>query len=332
MIATDQLIQGLPVINWRVNSLLIGVCVASAVLSQHSFAAQGIEVIRQEEGFLFQEGASKILFYQLKPRLQEGKYERANYVHPLYDLRGNVLTEDFPADHPHQRGIFWAWHQLTVEGKQVADSWALENWQWEAGEATLLPSERNAAGIQTTGNWKSPLVRDPQGRPTPLVKETTSIRAFRIEQGLRKIDFDIRLQALQPDVRLGGSTDEKGYGGFSLRVRLPEDVKFIGQNGSISPKLAAVETGPWLNVVGSFTPGIAASGIAVLGHPSDPGFPQPWILRNQKSMQNSVYPGREPVTISTAQPLVLRYRIILHDGSLAPGNLDRLQCEFASSP
>ena len=331
MLATDQLVQDLPGINWR-RLLILGVCVASAVLSQDSLAAQGIEVIRQEEGYLFQDGPTKILFYQLKSRSQEGKYERANYVHPLYDLHGNVLTEDFPADHPHQRGIFWAWHQLTAGGRQVADSWALENWQWESGEGIILPPERNAAGIQTTGCWKSPLVRDPQGQPMPLVKETTSIRAYRIEQGLRKIDFEIRLLALTPNLCLGGSTDEKGYGGFSLRVRLPEDVKFIGHAGIISPKLGAVETGPWLSILGSFTPGTAACGIAVLQHPGNPGFPQPWVLRNQKSMQNAAYPGREPAALSPAQPLVLRYRLVLHDGSLAAANLEGLQREYAASP
>jgi hypothetical protein len=40
---------------------------------------------------------------------------RSDYIHPLYGLNGEMLTNDWPdADHPHHRGIFWAW--LEVEG------------------------------------------------------------------------------------------------------------------------------------------------------------------------------------------------------------------------
>ena len=71
-----------------------------------------IRVVENAEGFLFTQSEAKILFYQRKPKSHHGKFQRANYIHPLYDLEGNVLTEDFPSDHRHHRGIFWAWHQV----------------------------------------------------------------------------------------------------------------------------------------------------------------------------------------------------------------------------
>ena len=52
------------------------------------------------------------------PKAKDGKLARANYVHPLLDLDGEPLTEDFPADHPHHRGVFWAWHQVRIGGRQ----------------------------------------------------------------------------------------------------------------------------------------------------------------------------------------------------------------------
>lgn len=39
---------------------------------------------------------------------------RSTYVHPLYGLDGEVLTDDFPADHTHHRGLFWAWPHVRV--------------------------------------------------------------------------------------------------------------------------------------------------------------------------------------------------------------------------
>ena len=37
---------------------------------------------------------------------------RSSYVHPLYGLEGEVLTDDFPVDHFHHRGLFWAWPRM----------------------------------------------------------------------------------------------------------------------------------------------------------------------------------------------------------------------------
>jgi hypothetical protein len=45
-------------------------------------------------------------------------------------------------------------------------------------------------------------------------------------------------------------------------------------------------------------------------------------------MQNAVYPGREPVKLSTEAPLVLRYRLIIHRGDAQQLDLDKLQTEY----
>ena len=82
-----------------------------------------LRIVASNEGYEFFEGDSPVLFYQAKPKSLDGKFTRAGYVHPLYDLDGHVLSEDFPTDHLHHRGIFWAWHQLYVGGTQIGDPW-----------------------------------------------------------------------------------------------------------------------------------------------------------------------------------------------------------------
>src|SRR5688572_32025936 len=47
---------------------------------------------------------------------------RSTYVHPLYGLDGEVLTDDFPKDHLGHRGLFWGWPHVTV-GTQHYDLW-----------------------------------------------------------------------------------------------------------------------------------------------------------------------------------------------------------------
>ena len=79
------------------------------------------------EGYWIKEGDRKVLFYQQATRSLDGKYARANYVHPLMDLDGNAISEDFPADHPHHRGICWAWHQCLVGSSRAGDGWACQD-------------------------------------------------------------------------------------------------------------------------------------------------------------------------------------------------------------
>lgn len=67
------------------------------------------------DGILVTESGSKVLYYQRAALSKDGKFARANYVHPLFGLDGSILTEDFPADHPHHRGVFWAWQQEYAE-------------------------------------------------------------------------------------------------------------------------------------------------------------------------------------------------------------------------
>ena len=83
------------------------------------------------DGVLVTEGDAKVLFYQRATKSMGGKHARANYVHPLFDLDGNVLTEDFPADHLHHRGIFWAWHQLWGGNKMIGDGWIAKDMTWD---------------------------------------------------------------------------------------------------------------------------------------------------------------------------------------------------------
>lgn len=295
-----------------------------------------IRIAESEEGFLFTEGSAKILFFQRKPKSHEGKHTRADYVHPLYDLDGNVLTEDFPKDHLHHRGIFWAWHQIRVGDKSVGDPWSIRNFSWDVQDVKIVPTDTPAAAIRALVLWKSPLWTDAQGKQKPLVRETTEIRVYpvsstRVEGDTRIIDFQISLLALEKDLHIGGSNDDKGYGGFSTRIRLPGDIHFLGANGEIEPQRLSVEAGAWLDMTATFGKTKRKSGLTVLCHPTLPGFPQRWILRRKGSMQNPVYPGRHAAGLSTEKPLVLRYRLIVHRDQVEPKILQQWQKQYAEA-
>jgi hypothetical protein len=280
-----------------------------------------------DEGIAVAEADRPVLFYQRKPKSLNGRYERSGYVHPLYDLDGNVLTEDFPDDHRHHRGICWAWHQVLVGQRSVGDGWSIRDLSWDVRD---LRSETSAASVTLTADvlWRSPKYVDDAGRSLPLVRESSRIRIHAATADERKIDFCIELRALVADLRLGGSEDDKGYGGFSVRTRLPPDIRFTGAQGEVEPQTNAVAAGSWINMTGTFA-GEQRGGLAILCHPSLPGYPQPWILRRSRSMQNPAWPGRHAVPLPVDQPLVLRYRLVIHRGQADGQQIENWQAEYA---
>jgi hypothetical protein len=132
-----------------VSTILI---VLSLVAGNSPAAPHPIRITVTEEGFAISEGSDKILAYQRKHRSQDGKYTRANYIHPLYGLDGEILTEDFPPDHPHQRGVFWAWHQLWLSDMKIGDPWATQESRWNVYNVKMLTPDDLAAADRSEWN------------------------------------------------------------------------------------------------------------------------------------------------------------------------------------
>src|SRR5687768_17349562 len=116
----------------------------------------GLKAISNDEGIEIRQDDDGILFYQVKPKSLDGKYERANYIHPLYSLKGNVITEDFPKDHLHHHGLYSAWHQILLNGTPIADGWVNENISWKVLDSKVEPIGNNMA-IRSEVLWVSPV-------------------------------------------------------------------------------------------------------------------------------------------------------------------------------
>jgi len=271
--------------------------------------AQTFQIQHQQEGVLLLEGEKNILFFQQAPKSQEGKYARSNYVHPLYDLDGEILTEDFPADHLHHRGIFWAWHEILVGGKKVGDAWDCDNISWNVRKVKERLTDETAT-ITTKTFWHSTLTAT-DAKSTKIFKEKTSITVYPTTAFYRVIDFTIKLKPQLKGMAIGGSTDTKGYGGFSPRIKLPNDIRFISQDGEVEAQRDGLDAGPWMDMIGTFD-GKQRSGVTLMMHPRFPEAPQKWILRAAKSMQNAAFPGNKAYSLEKGQWLELRYRMVLH--------------------
>ena len=267
------------------------------------------------------------MFYQVRPKSVDGKYERAGFVHPLYSLNEKILTDDSPADHPYHRGIFWAWHQIILNDKNIADGWMSEHISWKPIKVKVKKSEGRVM-LQSEMIWNAEL----DNKPTAIVREKTKITVFKSTPQYRILDFDIHLFALADNLKIGGSDDAKGYGGFCLRLKLPGDLSFVSENKIIIPEETPVLAGPWMDFTGSFEgESLPKTGVVVFGYPSGLGHQYPWILRKVTSMQNVPYPGRTPIELSK-KGLRLTYRIIVHNGEMRNEDIEKLYQQYIHNP
>ena len=126
------------------------------------------------------------------------------------------------------------------------------------------------------------------------------------------------------NLRIGGSEDVKGYSGFSVRMVLPNDVLFTGPEGEIEPQNTAVESLDYVNVSGSLLENDKKGGIVMMDNPENPGYPQSWILRKQRSMQNAAYPGNKTIAVSTTKPLILKYSLLVYSGKMSDKKIQKI--------
>ena len=119
---------------------------------------------------------------------------RSNYIHPLYGPHGEVLTHDWSQDHPHHRGIYWAWPEVDWRG-QRGDLHALQRvFARPTGNITLQNGD-TCARIEAENRW---IWED----ETPIVREVATFCVHRSGDHGRYIDLVFRFEALDDDVAL----------------------------------------------------------------------------------------------------------------------------------
>jgi hypothetical protein len=275
--------------------------------------SQPITMKSEKDGAWIKDGNQQVFFYQKLPKSLDGKYSRSNYLHPVYGLDGEILTEDFPADHFHHRGIFWTWHQLWIDSLRISDPWMCENFSQEVTKVSFSNGLHSTGILKVQVLWKSPLWLK-KGVQSAVILENTKITIFPLKNDCRRIDFRIELNALEKGIRIGGSQDEKGYSGFSVRMPLVPGMKFTSAGTDVVPQNLAIIAGPEMDISGGVGEQGKMAGIMVVCKPSNPDYSHKWIIRKEKSMQNCAWPGNKTVEIKMSKPLVLNYSVIIHRG------------------
>lgn len=265
------------------------------------------------------EGDRPVLVYNHQVIQREGVPEdrwRSTYVHPLYGLDGEVLTDDFPRDHYHHRGLFWAWPHVRIDGRDH-DLWTLgdirqrfERWQEQSAGA-------EQAVLAVENGWYLDQKR--------VVKEEVRLVVATATQNQRTIDVQVTLTALEKPVTLAGA-EGKGYGGLSLRFAPRKQTTVTTENGqqTTDANLARLV---WADLSAQFQGAAQPSGAALIARPQAGAEPPLWITR-EYGFLGVGWPEPTDAELEPGVPRSVSYRVVIHRGLADASRLKQVAADF----
>jgi hypothetical protein len=236
----------------------------------------------------------------------DSRRQRACYIHPLWGLDGEILTDDFPRDHYHHHGAFWTWPHVRVDETEY-DLWADRGGlhqkfvRWLGREAGEL-----AAILGVENGW---FVEDEK-----VMVERVWVRAYRTAEGSRAIDLQLHWVPVDRPITLWGAGG-KSYGGLTVRFapqRRDRTVITIptGRTEADLPNTPLA----WADFTSQFAGQTAPSGAAVFVAPDHPDFPPTWLTRHYGPLCVG-WPGVQPRTFQPGEVIRLSYRLWIHRGA-----------------
>ena len=220
---------------------------------------------------------------------------RSSYLHPVYTPNGTVVTDDFPRDHYHHRGLFWTWPVVVVDGEKY-DLWAIRGIHQKFVRWTAREAGPDQARLGVENGWFA--------GERKVVKETVEVVARPARGNARRLDLALTFEAVGRAVEIAGEpAQQKGYGGLSLRFGPRQETR-IRTDAGLEAKDTNMAPHPWAELEGVFQGRRAGARIDI--DPSNPDFPSGWCLRNYGFLGVN-FPGLKPYRLEPGRPLVLRY-------------------------
>ena len=204
---------------------------------------------------------------------------RSNYIHPLFGLAGEILTRDWSKDHPHHRGIYWAWPEVDY-GNKRSDLHALQHIFARPTGRLMIQDAAAYAQIEAENLW---IMQDDL---MPIVIEHTIIRAYPEKNNRRIVDLAFRFMGLRDSIMIA-RRGTNAYGGLNIRMMTPKSQSLSYHTDEVGniPRRA------WSDLSGVFTGNEAYSGITVFQHNENPEYPGQWVEYPELSWVQPTFPS-----------------------------------------
>ncbi len=247
--------------------------------------------------------------------------------HPLLTPSGERVTDLAPGDHHHHRGVFLAWH--TTEFREEADFSALgptapprgwnirrgDFWGWGQYAPTegVVIQNRDVKLVKADGEHAELAIQNAwQIRGKTMMDEINSVEVRR-HKGAYVVDLDYRLLPVFDLV-----LNHTAFGGFCVRARNDGQSYYATAGGKVElpdPHYSVPElnwpAADWYDYTIKLEGGKTV-GVAVIDHPRNP--PSTWHNPRYVWMINPCIVAKEPVEVKPGEVLMLRYRLVVHDG------------------
>jgi hypothetical protein len=278
-------------------------------------------------------GDTKVLKYHAgvvaPPEGAKAALARSGYIHPAWTPSGLVVTEDFPSDHLHQRGIFMAWTKTEFEGRHP------DFWNIGSGSATVRFKSRGPTasgpiygGFQVNQEYVD---LEAPGGGKVVLNEVLDVRIWRVggpDKGYGLWDFTSTQRCASasplklPKYHYGGL----GYRGAPEWMANCRMLTSEGKTRADGNETAA----RWCDVSG--LSGGKAAGVLILGHPRNFRHPEPLRLNPQQPQICFAPSQAGEWSIEPGKDYVWRYRFCVHDGEMSREQADRLWADFGEPP
>lgn len=300
-------------------------------------SAAELAVKRTDQSIAVYQDGRPVLAYNLQsPPVPQGvdpAYQRSGFLHPVLTPKGRAVTATFPADHPHQHGIFTAWVKTTYAGKAV-DFWNLAGGTGRVLHERVVStfSEKDRCGFEVDLLHRATI--EP---PVDVLRERWKVTVYDTQADYYCFDIETTQQAL---TQAGLIVHQHHYGGFALRG----PTRWLSSKDSDGGGPASLEASAIVNNHGSdridgnlqHAKWVALSGaydgepvsVTVLCHSDNPHAPQAARLHPTKPYFCFAACADGEFVIDRDHPYRATYRILVTDAQPQAGWLDELWAKW----
>lgn len=322
--------------------LLIAASTAVLASSNSACAASSYALVTAKYGMQLKTPDGRVIFEYMTKKPDDIGLTSPSVAcfFPVNTPSGELVTNIAPDDHPHHRGIFLGFldsefhspvdfshappnHPIHAFTVHRADFWGWDVYAPREGrviqnrDIRLVEANAHHAQLEIHNDW---LVEKQK-----MLEETDEISVSE-RDGVFVIDLNYRLAPVVDYLLL-----QTAFGGFAVQGQKYGDSYYATEYGKVtlpSPHYSYPDTDwpsePWYDYTIRLKRDHKVVGIAVLDHPLNP--PTRW--HNTVWMLNPCITSFGPITIHPSAPLVLRYRVVVHDGPTPTDVLQKLSVEW----
>ena len=252
-------------------------------------------------------------------------YRRSGFIHPLYSPNGSVLTDDFPAGHAHQHGVFMTWVNTTFRNQKL-DFWNQHQKTGTVAHAEVISIEEGPVftRIKTKLRHLS-LVHG------PVLEEVWTITVYPFASNFL---FDLESE----QVNITKDTlflNQYHYGGLAFRgsrewnshdtVHYRNPWQIITSEGKDNAS-ANHSHARWVDASGKLNGQV--SGATVFGHPANFRYPQAIRLHPDMPYWSYAPVVDGPFALAPGEPYKSRFRYFVHAGAVNAGIIESVNANW----